>query len=106
MPRLPLSTTSAPPPAPGRRRPCRMGTSRWIAAPPLGHSHAPADLQEPAGGGAVVAVQMARLQPLPVHSYGVRSYLIGEARVQRLEDLGLDVHVAWREAPTRRGSAW
>ena len=66
--------------------------------------HALRTLQEPAGGGAVVAVQMARLQQQPVQFFtALGRDSVGEACVKRLKDLGLDVHVAWREASTRRG---
>ncbi len=66
--------------------------------------HALRSLQEPAGGGAVVAVQMARLQQQPVQFFtALGRDSVGEACVKRLEHLGLEVHVAWREAPTRRG---
>jgi len=104
---LPLSTTSALPPL----RLAVVGHVEWVeflAVDQLPHpgaiGHALRTLQEPAGGGAVVAVQMARLQPRPVQFFtALGRDSIGEACVQRLEDLGLDVHVAWREAPTRRG---
>ena len=66
--------------------------------------HALRSLQEPAGGGAVVAVQMARLQPQTVQFFtALGRDSVGEACVKRLENLGLEVHVAWREVPTRRG---
>ena len=66
--------------------------------------HALRTLQEPAGGGAVVAVQMARLQQHPVQFFtALGRDSVGDACVKRLEHLGLQVHVAWREAPTRRG---
>ena len=66
--------------------------------------HALRTLQEPAGGGAVAAVQMARLQRQPVQFFtAIGRDSIGEACVKRLERLGLEVHVAWREVPTRRG---
>ena len=66
--------------------------------------HALRALQEPAGGGAVVAVQMARLQQRPVQFFtALGRDSLGEACVKRLEDLGLEVHVAWREESTRRG---
>ena len=66
--------------------------------------HALRTLQEPAGGGAVVAVQMARLLQQPVQLFtALGRDSVGEACVKRLEDLGLEVHVAWRDAPTRRG---
>ena len=66
--------------------------------------HALRSLQEPAGGGAVVAVQMARLQQQPVQFFtALGRDSVGEACVKRLEHLGLEVHVGWRETPTRRG---
>ena len=66
--------------------------------------HALRCLEEPAGGGAVVAVQMARLTQQPVQFFtALGRDAVGEACVKRLEQLGLEVHVAWREAPTRRG---
>ena len=66
--------------------------------------HALRTLQEPAGGGAVVAVQMARLLQQPVQFFTALGHdSVGEACVERLKQLGLEVHVAWREVPTRRG---
>ena len=66
--------------------------------------HALRTLEEPAGGGAVVAVQMARLLQQPVQFFtALGRDAVGDACVKRLEQLGLEVHVAWREAPTRRG---
>jgi len=66
--------------------------------------HASAFLEEPAGGGAVAAVQLARLlgRPVPIFTALGRD-AIGEHAVERLTALGLELHVAWREAPTRRG---
>lgn len=57
----------------------------------------------PAGGGAVVAVQLARLlgQPVPFFTSLGRD-AAGERACKQLTDLGLELHVAWREdAPTR-----
>jgi len=56
----------------------------------------------PAGGGAVVAVQLARLlgQPVPFFTALGRD-AIGEQAAAALTALGLELHVAWREAPTR-----
>lgn len=58
---------------------------------------------EPAGGGAVVAVQLARLlgQPVPFFTALGRDRA-GEEAAAALEALGLEVHVAWRQTPTRR----
>ena len=66
--------------------------------------HAQRVLEEPAGGGAVVAVQLARLlaQPVPFFTALGRD-AVGERAAQRLGELGLDLQVAWREQPTRRG---
>lgn len=61
-------------------------------------------LEEPAGGGAVVAVQLARLLGRPVPFFtALGRDAIGERSVARLTELGLEPQVAWREAPTRRG---
>lgn len=58
----------------------------------------------PAGGGAVVAVQMARLtgQRIPFFT-ALGNDGIGRRAAAELEALGLEMHIAWREAPTRRG---
>jgi ribokinase len=66
--------------------------------------HAQRFLEEPAGGGAVAAVQLARLLGRPVPFFtALGRDAIGEQTVERLSALGLELHVAWREAPTRRG---
>lgn len=71
------------------------------AAGRIGHSRR--ELEEPAGGGAVVAVQLARLLGRPVPFFtALGRDAIGERAAQRLGDLGLELHVAWRESPTRR----
>lgn len=61
----------------------------------------------PAGGGAVVAVQMAKLTGRPVAFFtSLGRDRVGEQAALDLEALGLELHVAWREAPTRRGVSW
>ena len=66
--------------------------------------HASRFLAEPAGGGAVVAVQLARLLGRPVPFFtALGRDATGERAAARLTELGLDLHVAWREPPTRRG---
>jgi len=59
--------------------------------------------QCPAGGGAVVAAQLARLtgQPVPFFTALGRDR-IGEQAARELTAMGLELHVAWREAPTRQ----
>jgi ribokinase len=66
--------------------------------------HATAFLEEPAGGGAVVAAQLARLLRRPVPFFTcLGDDAIGRQAARRLEQLGLELHVAWREQPSRRG---
>lgn len=61
----------------------------------------------PAGGGAVVAIQMAKLTGRPVAFFtALGRDRAGEQAARDLEAMGLDLHVAWREAPTRRGVSW
>ncbi|MDM7952723.1 MAG: PfkB family carbohydrate kinase [Cyanobium sp. CZS 25K] len=58
----------------------------------------------PAGGGAVVAVQMARLTGRRVPFFtALGQDEAGRRAASELEALGLELHIAWREAPTRRG---
>jgi ribokinase len=67
-------------------------------------SHARQRLEEPAGAGAVIAVQLAQLLDWPVHFFtALGRDSVGEACVQRLQEKGVNVHVAWRDGPTRRG---
>jgi len=67
-------------------------------------SHAKDYFEEAAGGAAVAAVQMARLINEPVDlitSLGKDNN--GEKCYERLIKLGLNLKVAWREKPTRKG---
>lgn len=66
--------------------------------------HARAFREEPAGAGVVAAVQLARLTGRRVRFFtALGRDAIGEQAAARLQRLGLDLHVAWREAPSRRG---
>jgi ribokinase len=66
--------------------------------------HAEDFCELPAGGGAVVAVQMARLtgQRIPFFT-ALGNDDLGHRAAAELDALGLELHIAWREAPTRRG---
>lgn len=59
--------------------------------------------EEPAGAGAVVAVRLAQLlgRPLPFFTALGRDG-IGERAAQRLQELGVELHVAWRPQASRR----
>jgi len=64
-------------------------------------------MEVPAGGGAVVAVQMAKLTGRPVAFFtALGRDRAGEQAARDLEAMGLDLHVAWRDAPTRKGVTW
>jgi ribokinase len=73
-----------------------------------GHDHcsgdprAPDPFEEPAGGGAVAAVQLAGLagEALLVTALGEDEH--GRRSVTRLGELGVEVRAAWRREPTRR----
>ena len=61
----------------------------------------------PAGGGAVVAVQMAKLTGRPVAFFtALGRDRVGEQAASDLEALGLELHIAWRPGPTRRAVSW
>ncbi|MGH2838726.1 MAG: PfkB family carbohydrate kinase [Thermoleophilaceae bacterium] len=61
-------------------------------------------LEEPAGGGAVAAVQMARLAGSCDFFTALGDDALARRSVARLSALGLTVHAAKRAGPTRR--AW
>ncbi|WP_216922535.1 PfkB family carbohydrate kinase [Synechococcus sp. CCAP 1479/9] len=66
--------------------------------------HAEDFCELPAGGGAVVAVQMARLTGERVPFFtALGDDALGRRAAEELEGLGLELHIAWRAAPTRRG---
>ncbi len=66
--------------------------------------HADDFCELPAGGGAVVAVQMAGLtgERIPFFT-ALGDDPLGHRAAEELAGLGLELHIAWREAPTRRG---
>jgi ribokinase len=76
--------------------------------PPAGSiTRASEGMELPAGGGAVVAVQLARLTGEPVAFFtALGRDRAGEQAARDLEALGLEMHVAWREASTRRAVSW
>ena len=88
-----------------------IGHVEWVTFLKVDHlplageiSHAKDCFEEAAGGAAVAAVQMARLINGPVDlitSLGNDNY--GEKCYERLTKLGLNLKVAWREKPTRKG---
>ncbi len=65
--------------------------------------HAHEVFEEPAGGGAVAAVQLARLAGAAVLVTAVGDDAHGRRSVARLGELGVEVWAARRAAPTRTG---
>ena len=64
--------------------------------------HAEGLLAQPAGGGAVAAVQLARLVGSAHFITALGRDSLGEQALQQLQSLGLRVSVVWRDQPTRR----
>jgi len=64
--------------------------------------HARGTWQEPAGGGAVAAVQLARLAGECLLLTALGDDELGRRAKRRLEDLGVRVEAAWRPEPQRR----
>lgn len=67
--------------------------------------HARDPFEEPAGGGAVAAVQAARLAGDAVLMTVLGDDHHGHRSMQRLRELGVRVHAALHSAPTRRAIA-
>jgi ribokinase len=64
--------------------------------------HARDPFEEPAGGGAVAAVQLARLARGAVLVTALGEDEHGRRSAARLRQLGVEVRCAWRAQPTRR----
>ena len=86
-----------------------VGHVEWVQLASVEHVpvagevvHASDPFEEPAGGGAVAAVQLARLggEALFVTALGEDEY--GRRSVERLSELGVKVQAAFVDAPSRR----
>jgi ribokinase len=64
--------------------------------------HASTVWEEAGGGGAVAAVQLARLAGEATFFTALGDDEVGRRAAARLEQLGVDLHVVWRDAPMRR----
>ncbi len=67
-------------------------------------SHSDISLEYPAGGGALIAKTLHELTNNEVHfftSLGTDYY--GRESVRFFDEIGLKLHVAWRDKPTRKG---
>jgi ribokinase len=86
-----------------------VGHVEWVqfahveAVPRAGEVvHASDPFEEPAGGGAVAAVQLARLASGSTLLTAVGDDDFGHRSVVRLRELGVEVRAAFVDAPTRR----
>lgn len=66
--------------------------------------HARDAFEEPAGGGAVAAVQLARLAGGAVLVTALGDDEYGRRSLRRLQELGVEVWVHWLKVPTRRAT--
>ena len=67
-------------------------------------SHSKKSIDYPAGGGAVIAKTLADLTNKKVHFFtSLGNDYYGEQCFNILSNMGLKLHVAWRDKPTRRG---
>lgn len=87
-----------------------VGHVEWIEFARVDHVPAPGEIvhaleswQEPGGGGAVAAGQMARLAGTAMFFTALADDPLGHRAHEALQELGLDVKVAWRDPPQRRG---
>lgn len=91
---------------------CRVGVVghvEWVEFVVVDHLprageivHATEWFEEAGGGGAVAAVQMARLGGEAAFLTALSQEPSGTRAADRLGALGVTVHAAWREAPQRR----
>jgi ribokinase len=86
-----------------------VGHVEWVEFACVDHLPTPGEIvpthdvfADPAGGGAVAAVQLARLAGAAVLVTALGDDELGRRAKARLEELGVHVWVAWRGSPTSR----
>ncbi|HEV7585811.1 MAG TPA: PfkB family carbohydrate kinase [Solirubrobacteraceae bacterium] len=86
-----------------------VGHVEWVQFARVAHVpsagevvHAREPFEEPAGGGAVAAVQLARLAGAAAFVTALGEDGHGRRSVERLSELGVEVRASWRPEPTRR----
>lgn len=86
-----------------------VGHVEWIELARVEHVPAPGEIvhalevwREPAGGGAVAAVQLARLAGACLFLTALADDDLGQRAKRGLEALGVRVEAAWRSPPQRR----
>ena len=67
-------------------------------------SHSKKSLEYPAGGGSVIAKRLRELTNGEVHFFtSLGDDFFGKKSINILENMGIKLHVAWRNKPTRKG---
>jgi ribokinase len=86
-----------------------VGHVEWVEFARVDHVPVPGEIvhaletwQEPAGGGAVAAVQLARLAGDCLFLTALGDDELGHRAARELEQLGVRVEAAWRPEPQRR----
>lgn len=86
-----------------------VGHVEWVEFARVDHVPAPGEIvhasetwEEPAGGGAVAAVQLARLAGECLFLTALGDDELGHRAAKELEGLGVRVETAWRPEPQRR----
>ena len=92
-----------------RMRLAVVGHVEWTEFVRVAHVPAPGEIveareswQEPAGGGAVAAVQIAKLADECLFVTALGDDELGRRAARELAAMGLELAVAWRTAPQRR----
>jgi ribokinase len=90
-----------------------IGHVEWIEFVGVDHVPEPGEIvhaletwEEPAGGGAVTAVQLAKLAGGATFFTALGDDEVGRRAHERLCELGLTMEVAWRPQPQRRASVF
>jgi ribokinase len=86
-----------------------VGHVEWVEFARVDHVPAPGEIvhaletwEEPAGGGAVAAVQLARLAGECLFLTALGDDELGHRAERELGELGVEVETAWRHEPQRR----
>ncbi len=86
-----------------------VGHVEWVQFARVDHVPVPGEVvhasdpfEEPAGGGAVAAVQLARLAGACTLFTALGDDELGRRSVERLAELGVSVRAKFRDVPTRR----
>ena len=67
-------------------------------------SHSKRHQEYPAGGGSVIAKRLQELSNIEVHFFTALGHdFYGKQCLNILENMGIKLHVAWRDKPTRKG---